>query len=199
MVAENESESMGGTGVVAQLRAEIRRLTSELAQAKLRIVELEARANVDPLLDILNRRGFERELTRSLAYVRRYGAAAALLFVDLDGFKAVNDRHGHGAGDVLLKAVAATLAKHVRASDVVGRLGGDEFGVVMWNIDPSRAAAKARELESLIEATRVSHAGNVLSVGASAGVAPLAAEANAATVLDEADRKMYVRKRERRG
>jgi diguanylate cyclase (GGDEF)-like protein len=111
----------------------------------------------------------------------------------------VNDRHGHGAGDVLLKAVAATLAKHVRASDVVGRLGGDEFGVVMWNIGEPQAAAKAQELESLIERTRVVHAGNALSVGASAGITPLTANANAAAVIEEADRKMYARKRERRG
>ena len=83
------------------------------------IAELEARADVDPLLDILNRRGFERELKRSLAYVERYGTDAALIFIDLDGFKAVNDRHGHAAGDALLKAVARELIGHVRASDVV--------------------------------------------------------------------------------
>jgi diguanylate cyclase (GGDEF)-like protein len=198
-VAEDESRGVPKAGAFAQLRAEIRRLTGELAKAEMRIAELEARADIDPLLDILNRRGFERELSRSLAYVRRYGTAAALLFIDLDGFKAVNDRYGHSAGDALLKSVAATLANHVRASDLVGRLGGDEFGVVMWNIDEPQAAAKAQELESLIEGTHVVHAGNVLSVGASAGITPLAANANAAAVIEEADRKMYARKRERRG
>lgn len=198
-MAEDEGHGAAGAGGFAQLRAEIRRLTGELAKAEMRIAELEARADIDPLLDILNRRGFERELSRSLAYVRRYGTAAALLFIDLDGFKAVNDRYGHGAGDALLKSVAATLANHVRASDLVGRLGGDEFGVVMWNIGESQAAAKAQELESLIERTRVVHAGNALSVGASAGITPLTANANAAAVIEEADRKMYARKRERRG
>jgi GGDEF domain-containing protein len=101
------------------LSAEVRRLSAELAEARKRIAELEARADVDPLLDILNRRGFERELARAISHVGRYGTPAALMFIDLDGFKAVNDRHGHAAGDALLKAVAAELTGHVRASDVV--------------------------------------------------------------------------------
>ena len=105
-------------------------------------MELEARADIDPLLDILNRRGFERELKRALAYVKRYGTQAALMFIDLDGFKAVNDRHGHGAGDALLKAVARELIGHVRASDVVGRLGGDEFGVVIWHVGEVQASRR---------------------------------------------------------
>ena len=113
----------------ASLLAEIERLKREVAVARARIGELEARADIDPLLDILNRRGFERDLKRAIAYVKRYGTQAALMFIDLDGFKAVNDRHGHGAGDALIKAVARELIGHVRSSDVVGRLGGDEFGM----------------------------------------------------------------------
>jgi GGDEF domain-containing protein len=89
----------------ASLLAEIERLKREVAVARARIGELEARADIDPLLDILNRRGFERDLKRAIAYVKRYGTQAALMFIDLDGFKAVNDRHGHGAGDALIKAV----------------------------------------------------------------------------------------------
>src|SRR5258708_31353782 len=90
----------------APLLAEIDRLKAELIDAERQIAELEARADIDPLLGIFNRRGFARELARSLAYVKRYGTAAALLFIDLDLFKAINDRHGHAAGDALLKAVA---------------------------------------------------------------------------------------------
>src|ERR1044071_4961864 len=77
----------------ASLMAEVERLRREIAVARARIGELEARADIDPLLDILNRRGFERELKRALAYVKRYGTQASLMFIDLDGFKAVNDRH----------------------------------------------------------------------------------------------------------
>src|SRR5580692_10506765 len=113
--------------VVMRLAAEVDALAAQLQDSRARILDLEARVDVDPLTDVLNRRGFERELRRSLAYVKRYGAAAALVYLDLDGFKPVNDRHGHGAGDVMLKAVAATLIRNVRASDVVARFGGDEF------------------------------------------------------------------------
>jgi diguanylate cyclase (GGDEF)-like protein len=193
------TETRGAAASTDQLRAEIGRLTRELAVARARIVEFEARVDIDPLVEVLNRRGFERELARLLAHVRRYGTPAALMLIDLDRFKAVNDAHGHVAGDALLKAVAAGLAARVRASDVVGRLGGDEFGLLLWNIGKAPAETKARELEALIEAVTVVHGDARLAVGASAGAVPLAAGATPAQVLDAADRAMYARKREKRG
>jgi GGDEF domain-containing protein len=90
-----------------------------------------------------NRRGFERELQRSLTYIKRYGTEATLIYVDLDGFKAVNDAHGHAPGDALLKAVAGELTAHVRASDVVAHLVGNEFGVLAWNVGSPQTAARA--------------------------------------------------------
>ena len=126
-----------------RLAAEVDALAAQLEASRARIADLEARVDIDPLTDVLNRRGFERELKRSLAYVKRYGTSAALIYVDLDGFKPVNDRHGHAAGDAVLKAVAAALLRHVRASDVVARIGGDEFAVLLWNVDGAAAAAKA--------------------------------------------------------
>ena len=183
-------------GPAALLLAEIERLKGELVQAQRTIAELEARADVDPLLDILNRRGFERELARSIAYVKRYATPAVMVFIDLDGFKAVNDRHGHAVGDALLKAVARRLTGHVRASDVVARLGGDEFAVLMWHVTAAQAAAKARELEIIIASARLD--GNI-SVGASAGLVPLDGNASPAEITDAADRAMYARKKERRG
>jgi diguanylate cyclase (GGDEF)-like protein len=186
------------TGQAALLLAEIERLKADLAQAQAAIADLETRADVDPLLEILNRRGFERELKRSLAYLQRYKGEAALLFVDLDGFKAINDRHGHAAGDALLKAVARALTTHVRASDVVARLGGDEFGVLLWNLGPAQATSKARDLEQVIAAVAVEHDAARLSVGASAGFVPLAATATPAQMIDAADQAMYARKKERR-
>jgi len=189
----------GSTAVtIALLQAEIERLKAELLKAEWRIAELEAKADVDPLLDILNRRGFDRELARSLAYVKRYEATAALVFIDLDGFKAINDAHGHAAGDALLKAVVAALKSHVRASDTVARLGGDEFAVLMWHLDEARAAAKARELEAIVGATTVTHGTAALAVGASAGSVALPREGTAEAVLEAADKAMYARKRERR-
>ena len=183
----------------ALLRAEVERLKRELDEARARIAELELHADVDPLLDILNRRGFERELKRSLAYVKRYGTPAALLYVDLDGFKAINDQHGHAAGDALLKAVAGELAAHVRASDVVARLGGDEFGVLMWNAGKPQAMMRARDLEMRIDELPVTHGSAQLSVGASVGVTLLSGDIDVAALIDAADKAMYARKKERRG
>lgn len=183
----------------ALLRAEVERLKRELEAARARIAELEQHADVDPLLDILNRRGFERELKRSLAYVKRYGTPAALLYVDLDGFKAINDQHGHAAGDALLKAVAGELAAHVRASDVVARLGGDEFGVLMWNAGKPQAMMRARDLEMRIDELPVTHGLAQLSVGASVGVTLLSGDIDVAALIDAADKTMYARKKERRG
>src|SRR4029078_2811367 len=97
------------------LLAENERLKRELAVARARVSDLEARGDVDPLLGILKRGCFESELKRALAHVKRYGTQAALMFVDLDGFKGINDRYGHGAGDLLLKAVAREPIGMVRA------------------------------------------------------------------------------------
>ena len=186
-------------GEVAALRAEIDRLKTELNHAEWKIAEMEARGDTDSLLDILNRRGFERELSRSLAFVKRYGATARLVYIDLDGFKTVNDRHGHAAGDALLKAVAQAISANVRASDVVARFGGDEFGVLMWHIDEERARIKAADLETKIEQVRVPFGAATLSAGASAGVAMLDPNADVATAIDAADKAMYARKSERKG
>ena len=187
------------TGREADLRAEIERLKVAIAQAERKIGDLEAHADTDPLLDIRNRRGFMRELARSIAHIQRYKGEAALLFIDLDDFKPVNDRYGHAAGDAVLKAVAHELVSHVRASDVVARLGGDEFCVLLWNLTAAQAEHKARDLERLIEGLRVGHGEAWISVGASVGVVPLTADSAAESVLESADKAMYARKKERKG
>jgi diguanylate cyclase (GGDEF)-like protein len=181
-----------------RLAAEVERLERELAAARVQLADLETRADIDPLTDILNRRGFERELKRSLAHAKRYGSSAALLYLDLDGFKIVNDRHGHAAGDAVLKAVAAVLARHVRSSDVVARLGGDEFAVLLWHLSEADAHSKARVLEAAIDRTTATHSGTMLSVGGSVGAALLLPLDQPADVLERADRAMYVRKAARK-
>ncbi len=181
-----------------RLAAEVERLAARLEQSRARINDLEAMIEIDPLTELLNRRGFERELKRALAYVKRYGTSAALLFIDFDGFKPVNDRYGHAAGDAVLKTVAAVLSRHVRASDIVARLGGDEFVVLLWNIIVDLAATKAAVLETLIAAAPVRWGGATLTVGASIGVAPIEAADTAADLLARADAAMYARKRQRR-
>ena len=182
-----------------RLAVELDRLQQELSAARTQIVALEARADIDALTDIFNRRGFERELRRSLAYVKRYGTSAVLVYLDLDGFKEINDRHGHAAGDAVLKAVAMVLTRHVRASDVVARLGGDEFAVLLWNCSEADAVSKALALEAAVARATAVHGRARLGVGASAGAAMLLPLDQPAELIERADRAMYARKAERSG
>jgi len=177
----------------------IRRLKGQLAEAEKRIEALQALSDTDFLLDILNRRGFERELHRSIAYIKRYHASGALIVLDVDRLKPINDAFGHAAGDEVLKAVVGVLQRHVRSSDVVGRLGGDEFALLLWNLTEGDALAKASQLEAAIDGLSLIFKGRAVSAGASAGVAMLGSGADPGAALEQADRAMYARKRQRRG
>ena len=179
-------------------QATIRRLRAELAKALALVEQLQASADMDFLLGILNRRGFERELNRSISYIRRYHARGVLIVLDVDRLKPINDTFGHAAGDQVLKAVVAAITGQVRASDVVGRLGGDEFAVLLWNLSETDARAKAAALEAAIDGLSFVFDSRVVTVGVSAGVAILGKESEAARMLEEADRAMYVRKAQRR-
>jgi diguanylate cyclase (GGDEF)-like protein len=183
---------------VIEAKSAVRRLRQDLAKAHAEIEQLKAGAETDFLLDILNRRGFERELSRSIAFIKRYSASGALLMLDVDRFKPINDAFGHAAGDKVLKAIAQTLSSQVRASDVIGRLGGDEFAVLLWNLSETDARAKAAELEQAIDALRFSFGGSTVRTGASVGVAVLDDHSEMRTALEQADSAMYVRKAQRR-
>ncbi len=176
----------------------VARLRARLAEARKQIADLKQRADTDVLLDIQNRRGFERELRRSLAYVKRYHATAALLYLDVDRLKPINDRYGHAAGDAALKVIARELIDHVRMSDIVARLGGDEFGILLWNLEPADAEKKARALEAAIDALPLTFRGRTLRLGISAGVTMLTGTDETADVLTRADAAMYRRKLVRR-
>lgn len=177
----------------------IRTLKTRLATSLARIDELQAWADTDFLLNIHNRRGFERELSRSIAYIKRYGATGALIVLDVDRLKPVNDTFGHAAGDVVLKGVVAVLMRHVRSSDVVGRLGGDEFGLLLWNLTEADALTKAAALEEAIDRLTFVFKGRAVTAGASAGIVLLGPLDDATVVMEQADRAMYVRKEARRG
>ncbi len=179
-------------------KATIRRLKRELAQAVKQIEELQASAETDFLLGIFNRRGFERALERAIAYIKRYHASGALIVLDVDRLKPINDLFGHAAGDQVLKAIIAALAHQVRASDVIGRLGGDEFGLLLWNLSETDARAKAASLEQAIDQLSFVFGGRTVTAGASAGIAILDSHAEAGKALEQADRAMYLRKAQRR-
>ncbi len=179
-------------------RQTIRRLRQELAQAQAQIAELTVCAERDFLLDIFNRRGFARELHRSIAFIKRYDANGALVVLDVDHLKPINDAYGHAAGDEVLKAVARALTEQVRTSDIIGRLGGDEFGVLLWHLSEADARAKTAAIEHAIDSLSFTFEDQVVHVGASAGLAVLDKNVNPVRALEEADRAMYMRKAQRR-
>ncbi len=181
-----------------EAKSTVRRLRLELAKARAEIEQLKATAETDFLLDILNRRGFERELARAIAFIKRYSARAALLVLDVDRLKPINDAFGHAAGDKVLKAIVQTLAGQVRASDVIGRLGGDEFALLLWNLSETDARAKAAMLEQAIDQLGISVGGAKVQTGASVGVAILDSHSEIRTALEQADSAMYARKAQRR-
>ena len=153
---------------------------------------LQRLADHDPLTDLWNRRRFEEELRRQVARCRRYGEKAALLLMDLDGFKAVNDTFGHKAGDDLLKLVAAALQERVRGTDAVARLGGDEFAVLLSNVAPDPAAEVTEQLHALVAGVTLELSGRRLSVTASIGVVFLDEQiAGEQEAMMQADVAMY--------
>jgi diguanylate cyclase (GGDEF)-like protein len=189
--ARPQKPAAGGKATILKLRA-------ELKAAQRRVEELQASADTDFLLGIPNRRGFEHELTRAIAYIKRYQASGALILLDVDRLKPINDAFGHAAGDEVLKAIAEVLTRQVRASDVVGRLGGDEFALLLWNLSETDARAKAALLEAEIDRLTFVFEGRNITAGASAGTAILSPHSEASRALEEADSAMYVRKAQRR-
>lgn len=180
---------------IKTLLTEIDDLRGEVGRLKGRLTEVEALADRDVLTPLLNRRAFVRELHRVAAFAARYGSPASVAYFDLDGFKSVNDRFGHAAGDMALKAVAERLLVNTRETDIVGRLGGDEFAVILVQTDLETAGAKAERLRQVIQATPVDLGDWSAPLRVSYGVRPVEAGADPEAVLAEADARMFVRKR----
>ena len=154
--------------------------------------QLELLATHDPLTTVLNARAFASQVAQELGRNRRYGRPLALIYLDLDDFKKVNDAHGHATGDAVLRLVADAMRSAVRQADVVGRLGGDEFGVLMPETDGSLAHAVANRLAGGI---RTVFRGTP-SVTASIGVVAVSGtEAGSDELLRKADQAMYEAKR----
>ncbi|PHR53136.1 MAG: GGDEF domain-containing protein [Robiginitomaculum sp.] len=179
---------------VLRLITEVEKLNSEAGGLRDQIKNLENIADTDPLLPVFNRRAFTRELSRAMAFAQRHDLGGALVYVDLDGFKGVNDEYGHAAGDAVLIHVSKVLNGHIRESDLVGRLGGDEFGILLAAADDAGASAKAAALVELIREQHIDIGSQEICIGASAGVQPFQPELNAEEILDLADQAMYAQK-----
>jgi diguanylate cyclase (GGDEF)-like protein len=177
------------------LMGEVDTLRRELSQTRARLDEVEKAADQDQLLPLLNRRAFVRELTRYIGFTDRYKTPASLIYFDLNQFKQINDNHGHAGGDAALKHFAETLLSHVRDSDCVGRLGGDEFGVLLTHADQDTALKKADVLAEALRATPTIWNGKDIVVSFSYGAFELKAGDNADQAMARADEAMYAQKR----
>lgn len=154
-------------------------------------------ATHDPLTGLVNRAEFERRLARALAGTVREGAEHALGFLDLDGFKRINDACGHIAGDELLRQVSDILRRRMRGRDTVGRLGGDEFGMLLEHCSPARAARIAELVRKAISDHRFTCGTETYRVGASIGIVPVRDNgACPIDVLRAADEACYLAKRQ---
>jgi diguanylate cyclase (GGDEF)-like protein/PAS domain S-box-containing protein len=168
-------------------------ILTDITELKVMEGQLRHLANHDHMTGLCNRHRFEEELSRALAYTRRYGTPGALLMLDLDGVKEVNDELGHHAGDALLKLVASGMRDRLRAVDTVGRLGGDEFGVFLPGVDEAGALAVGEDLVERIRLTRMELEGRSVGTTASLGITLLrdGAEVDSERLLMQADSAMY--------
>ena len=178
--------------------AALERVAAERDALAERLKTAEALADRDTLAPVFNRRAFMRELHRTMSEVERYKTPAAVIFIDLDGFKALNDGYGHAAGDAVLTHVGRMLLDSVRESDVVGRLGGDEFGVILNRASAEEARAKSEALEQRLLNAAIIHAGTPHRVRASFGVHAIAISEDPETAIARADEAMYAEKYARR-
>ncbi len=169
-------------------------LERENNQLKARVAELERLVACDTLTPLFNRRHFMDELDRWCWRAHRYGGDYGLLFLDVDNLKTVNDKLGHQAGDVLLLSIAKALLGAVRRSDLVARIGGDEFAILLDNIPAAELAGKAERIGKTVGKLRIDHAGATLSPSVSAGFTPLEPGVKPTELLLRADRSMYAAK-----
>lgn len=187
------SSLIGMTGRLLRMNedmeAQVRLRTQELQEANL---ELDRQARSDALTDLLNRRGFDGQMQFALALARRSGRPLSLIAFDADHFKRINDRHGHDVGDQVLRSLARRLTARLRESDVVARIGGEEFMVLLPDTDLPTAQRLANELVHAIAAEPEPRVGQIT---VSAGVSALRSGTESAELLQRrADEALYTAK-----
>jgi diguanylate cyclase (GGDEF)-like protein len=180
------------------LMGEVDSLRRELIQTRSRLEDVEKAADQDGMLPLLNRRAFVRELTRYIAFTGRYNTPASLIYFDLNHLKRTNDTLGHAAGDAVLSHFSDVLQAHVRDSDCVGRLGGDEFGVLLSHANQEQALKKADILATALESSPTSWDGHSIPVSFAYGAFELKAGDNPDTAMARADQAMYAQKKSQR-
>ena len=175
----------------ALLLEEIGRLRADIARLESKVEELDRLAHRDPLVPLANRRGMLRELETMIARFDRHDHPAAVLFVDLNGLKMLNDSFGHMGGDAALVTVAEKLIEGTRATDCVARLGGDEFCVLLDHADEKSAIETAERLVEIIACQECLFEGSPMPLSVAIGVTLIEKGDTPATVLARADKAMY--------
>lgn len=180
---------------ITKLMGEVLELKKELEKNKRRLEELEVLADEDTLLPVHNRRAFVRELMRTKAMLERHGQRASLIYIDMNNFKEINDAYGHATGDEALKHVGKMVKANVRATDTVGRLGGDEFGVILVRATLDQAKMRAEAIAKAIVETPLKVGGKTIGLSIAYGVCEITATGDIEAELSSADRAMYEHKR----
>lgn len=173
------------------LMEEITRLRGEVARLETRVAELDRDAHHDALVPVANRRGLVRQLEMLIARRERHAIPAALLFVDVDGLKSLNDSFGHAAGDAALIYLAEMMTASVRQTDLVARLGGDEFAILLDHADEAAATDTAKRLVNAIAGCDFIYLGRPLPLSVAVGFTTIQKGDTADAVLDRADQEMY--------
>ncbi|MEI9905623.1 MAG: diguanylate cyclase [Asticcacaulis sp.] len=173
--------------LVTSLMQERETLREQVHALSMQLHSALDQADNDVLTPTLNRRAFLREVHRAMTDARRYGEDACLIYLDMDSFKSINDAYGHAAGDRALIYVAETLKASVREGDAVGRIGGDEFAVLLRRADLKSSRIKAMKLEAELMMGTFEHDGLHLKTGGSFGVRAFSGQASAEAWLSEAD------------
>jgi diguanylate cyclase (GGDEF)-like protein len=182
---------------IQALMAEVDRLRKEADDIRVRLDEAARTADQDTLVPLLNRRAFVREIARFIGFAARYGTPSSLVYIDLDEFKCINDAHGHAAGDAVLRHIADVVVRQVRDTDVVARIGGDEFGIVLAHVNLPQAEKKAAALDRALRQRPLVYNGHTLALGFSFGTYELRAGESADSAIARADEAMYAQKRAR--
>lgn len=184
--------------VIAEVLGFAAEAEQRLSEQRERISELEALAVTDSLTGIGNRRGLEDFLQRTLANAQRHGESGLIAYLDLDGFKSLNDRHGHALGDECLRLVAGILRDNIRSTDYAARCGGDEFVVVLTHSDQSGGMTRLRQLQDMINAASIHHEGATIRLQASMGTVTYGKGQSMQALMQAADASMYANKLKRR-
>lgn len=182
---------------IARLASENERLRKALAEMQDRVVELEQLADTDTLTPLPNRRAFMRRLEAVVQYASRHNTPAAILYIDLDGLKPINDDYGHVAGDAVLLHLAQLLTENLRATDMVARIGGDEFGLILDHLNEADARAKAKALVEHVSTQRVAVGRSTITIRVTVGLAMVRANETVASLLERADAAMYANRHHR--